>query len=103
MVKRSISFLLSRFPAAPTLALLVIVLFASTSAIAQTFTLSLDDAPDLDRIAAPWDTLNVGPLDYLEIGEYGRVPNFLEWDFRRDRVIEEYALGGKFKTTFRIA
>lgn len=47
------------------------------------------------------DTVEVPRLGVLKIGSYHTVPNFLQWDFGRERVVEEYSLDGRLRLTFR--
>jgi hypothetical protein len=51
---------------------------------------------------ATWDTMHVGDIHYLQIGEYYRYPNFLPYDFARIHVIDEFAAGGAYKFTFKV-
>jgi hypothetical protein len=71
-----------------------------TEVRAQHLALSLDDISDLYP-ETPTDTLKRDQLERLTIGEHCTVPNFLVWDFRRERVVEEYSLYAPLKVTFR--
>jgi hypothetical protein len=92
-------------PAAHLLLLIVVftcIFQAHPSKIqAQTFDFSLDTFSELYQ-EATWDTMHVGDIHYLQIGQYYRMPNFLPYDFRRIHVIEEYAGGGAYKYTFEV-
>lgn len=51
---------------------------------------------------AMFDTTEVVRLDVLKIGPYHTIPNPFAWDFRRDRIIEEYGLTGNYRLVFRV-
>ncbi len=68
---------------------------------AQTFEFSLEWMSRIYQQEA-WDTLGTGDISYLLIGEYYRYPNFLQYDFKRVRAIEEYTSDGDFKFTFKM-
>ncbi len=85
---------------------LVLVLLATVVSLsytigrAQSFQLHLDEY-HTSATTVPWDTIGT-PIDRLTIGPYPSTPNFLPTDFRRERVIQEYSLDGRFRLVFRV-
>jgi hypothetical protein len=79
----------------------VLLLLLPVLVHAQRFEFSLDDLPDYSTETV-WDTLGPGDITRLQLGPWHKVPNFLESDFSRDRVIEEFHEDGRIRITFRL-
>lgn len=66
---------------------------------AQQFSFSLDDVPVLVPEVS-WDTLGPGDISRLTLGNWHKIPNFLEHDFTREREMREYSDEGRVSVTF---
>jgi hypothetical protein len=75
---------------------LVILVGAAAPAGAQQFTFSLEKYKPV-RTNALGDTLPDLSIDQLKLGQYHRVPNFLPWDFSREREVIEFTPDGRFR------
>lgn len=100
---KNLRSLLSPLPLAPLLYLFLIpaVLCVGFNEVqAQQFSFSLEDLDPLFP-DSPLDTIKADPA-YLPLGQTGRVPNFLDTDFTRERSIVEYSLDGLVRFSFRV-